>query len=111
MDYDLARHRGLMPLHKVADMRPDDIGFFENFREFDEILQDHGWKRTDYSVLKLSVYMLDGCDAEILVKEEALVSLKLFDSATHAVISEGTAPLSECMMIGGSLIVGAGVEV
>ena len=79
--------------------------------EPDEVLQDHGWKRTDYSVLKLSVYMLDGCDAEILVKEETLVSLKLFDSTTHAVISEGTAPLSECMMIGGSLIVGAGVEV
>lgn len=110
MDHSLARRRGLSP-KKVAEMREEDIGFFESFEEFDEILRDHEWKRTDYNVLKLSVYMLNGCDAEILVKEKALVSLKIFDSETHAVISEGTAPLSECMMVGGSLIVGAGVEI
>ena len=110
MDYSLARRRGINP-KKLSELRPDDIGFFDSFEEFDETLRNHEWERTDYNVLNLSVYMLKGCDAEILVKEKALVSMKVFDPETHAIISEGTAPLSECMLIGGSLIVGTGVEI
>ncbi len=110
MDYNLARKRGINP-KKLSELRPDDIGFFESFEEFDQILKDHEWERTDYDVLKLSIYMLKECDAEILVKEKALVSMKVFDPETHAIVSEGTAPLSECMLISGSLIVGTGVEI
>lgn len=109
MDYNLANKRGLNP-KKVAKMRAEDIGFFTSFEEFDEILRDHEWERTDFNVLGLTYYTLTGCQAEISVRNRSVVTLKSLN-AKGEIFAEATAPLTECMMMGGSLIVGAGVEI
>ena len=107
MTRDTAQRRGLNP-RRVAEMRPDDIGFFDTLDELEDALISAGWAPTRRG--DSTLYELSGCDALVLVSGSGLVAMQV-EGADGKAIEYGRCRLGDVMMIGGSLVVGASVEI